>query len=254
MENRLKVLADTYETADFLIGDPSWFMHQVSGAYNQECMAFLAAALSYGSRKQFLPKIQYFLDCSRGETDAWVREGRFIKDIPDDGHCYYRLYTNHNMHIFLSAYRNLLLEYGSLGQYVIKHVKDDCSLNPKNSDVIMTCLEAVKSITEYFQPYETGIIPKNTDSSCKRLCMFLRWMVRDNSPVDLGLWRFIDKKTLIIPLDTHVLQEAANLGLVNCRSASMRTAVQLTERLSVFFPDDPVRGDFALFGLGVNRQ
>ena len=84
--------------------------------------------------------------------------------------------------------------------------------------------------------------------------MFLRWMVRDNSPVDLGLWSdFIDKRTLIIPLDTHVLQEANTLGLLNGKTASMTVAKKLTAKLSLIFPDDPLKGDFALFGYGVNK-
>jgi uncharacterized protein (TIGR02757 family) len=78
-------------------------------------------------------------------------------------------------------------------------------------------------------------------------------MVRDNSPVDIGLWsRFIDKKTLVIPLDTHVLRQAGKLGLMKSSASSMAAAKLLTAKLSEVFPDDPVRGDFALFGLGVN--
>ena len=79
-------------------------------------------------------------------------------------------------------------------------------------------------------------------------------MVRDNSPVDLGLWSsFIDKRTLIIPMDTHVLQEANRLGLINSKTASMSVAIKLSHRLSEIFPDDPMKGDFALFGYGVNH-
>jgi uncharacterized protein (TIGR02757 family) len=85
--------------------------------------------------------------------------------------------------------------------------------------------------------------------------MFLRWMVRDSSPVDIGLWaKFIDRKTLVIPLDTHVLTQAASLGLIISPSASMSTAKKLTSALATIFPDDPVRGDFALFGYGVSQQ
>lgn len=84
--------------------------------------------------------------------------------------------------------------------------------------------------------------------------MFLRWMTRDNSPVDLGLWsRFIDRKTLIIPLDTHVLKQASELGLAKITSPTMNAAKKLTAVLAEVFPDDPVRGDFALFGFGVEN-
>ncbi len=83
--------------------------------------------------------------------------------------------------------------------------------------------------------------------------MFLRWMVRRDSPVDLGLWKWADPASLLIPLDTHVMQEAAKLGLIPPAStASRKTAELLTAALNEAFPGDPCRGDFALFGLGVD--
>ena len=116
---------------------------------------------------------------------------------------------------------------------------------------------AIVGCTKYFNPEgepASLVIPQNTQSSCKRLCMFLRWMVRDDSPVDLGIWSsFIDRKTLIMPLDTHVVQEANRLGLMNTKSTTMSAAKELTRILAKAFPDDPVRGDFALFGYGVNH-
>ena len=84
--------------------------------------------------------------------------------------------------------------------------------------------------------------------------MFLRWMVRKVSPVDLGLWNnIIDQRTLIMPLDTHVIQEANRLGLIKTKSTSMKIACELTEKLRKIFPEDPLKGDFALFGYGINN-
>lgn len=82
--------------------------------------------------------------------------------------------------------------------------------------------------------------------------MFLRWMVRNDSCVDIGLWSgFISKETLVIPLDTHVLSQAKKLGLINSKVASMSAAVKLTEKMKRVFPADPLKADFALFGNGV---
>ena len=79
-------------------------------------------------------------------------------------------------------------------------------------------------------------------------------MVRKDSPVDLGLWNnIIDQRTLIIPLDTHVIQEANRLGLIKTKSTSMKVACELTEKLRKIFPEDPLKGDFALFGYGINN-
>ncbi|WP_315545550.1 TIGR02757 family protein [Prevotella koreensis] len=237
----LKKLAQRYETASFLNGDPSWFMHQVEGKQNQEAFAFIASCLSYGSRKQFFPKIQYILDCSGGNVHEWVKSGYFERDIPDTEDCYYRLYTYSLMNHFLKAYRELILEYGSLGEYL-------------RNNYVIDAFDAIEMITSYFASRGIEVIvPKDTKSSCKRICMFLRWMVRDNSPVDLGLWTFIDKRTLIMPMDTHVLQEACSMGFLNSRSASMSAARKLTAKMAEIFPDDPLKGDFALFGYGVDK-
>ena len=242
VQRDLKQYAAMYETKAFLQGDPSWFMHQVEVAANQEATAFLASCLSYGSRKQFMPKIQWLLDSAGGEVDTWVREGGFEKDLPNgDKGCFYRLYTVGQMNAFLRVYRRLLLEHGSLGEYVKMRASEG--------------LSAVEAICGYFcGEGVSGIVPKNIQSACKRVCMFLRWMVRSGSPVDLGLWaNFIDRRTLIMPLDTHVLAESQRLGLLKCGSATMSTARRLTQSMLEVFPDDPLKGDFALFGYGVNN-
>jgi len=243
MKNTLKRLAETYETTDFLTDDPSKFMHLVSGDRNQEVMAFIASSLSYGSRKQFLPKIQQILDWSNGEVYDWIKSGEFSTELQcDDKRCFYRLYTCAKMHQFFEALQRLLIQYGTLKDYVRLNATDGFT--------------AVAAICRYFADAGIeGIIPKSTDSACKRVCMFLRWMVRKDSPVDLGLWAdIIDRRTLIIPLDTHVLQQSQRLGLITSKAASMNTAVKITKKLLEFFPDDPLKGDFALFGYGVNKK
>ena len=83
----------------------------------------------------------------------------------------------------------------------------------------------------------------------------MRWMVRSGSPVDLGVWEdLIDRRTLIMPMDTHVVQQSMRLGLLKSSSASMSAALRLTSAMSEVFPDDPLKGDFALFGYGVNNK
>lgn len=237
IDTLLRELAEKYETPSFIEGDPSFWMHQVSGAANQEAMAFVAQALAYGSRAQFMPKIGWLLERSGGDMDRWIRSGAFKEDLPAGSKaCYYRLYTVADIHAFLEAYRKLLDDYGTLREYV-----GSCST-----------LEAVGAITRWFG--NTAPVPKDTSSACKRVCMFLRWMVRDGSPVDLGLWASeIDKRTLIMPMDTHVLQQSVRLGLLSSKTASMSAALRLTDRLAQIFPEDPLKGDFALFGEGVNQ-
>lgn len=238
----IKFLADKYETEAFLASDPSQFMHKVSGDANQETMAFIASCLSYGSRKQFFGKIQYLLDASEGNPYEWIGSGRWKEALPDATDCFYRLYTLHDMHTTFCTLASLISEHGSLKAYVNKNAS--------------TGIEAVEAICAYFAGHEAkAIIPKNAKSACKRICMFLRWMVRDGSPVDLGLWSdIIDRRTLIMPLDTHVVQESLRMGLLKSRTASMGTARRLTDAMQEIFPDDPLKGDFALFGLGVDEE
>lgn len=242
VKDTLIQLAEIYETPGFLVNDPSWFMHQVQGLLNQETMAFIASSLSYGNRKMFFPKIERVRQASNGEVYQWVRSGSFLNDIPADDKCFYRLHTNRTFRNYLIVLQQLLLKYKSIGQYVADNSKDGFG--------------AVKSIVDYFSRNGvSGIIPKNTTSSCKRICMFLRWMVRDGSPVDLGIWSsFIDKRTLIMPLDVHVVEEARCMGLFPGRSVSMNAAQKLTLKMKEVFPDDPLKGDFALFGYGVNKD
>ena len=238
----LRRYAAIYETADFLNGDPSWFMHQVEGAANREAMAFVASCLSFGSRKQFMPKIRYLMDSAKGDIDGWIRNGFFERDFACGcQECFYRFFTYGHMHGFLRAYRRLLVEYGTLGECVRREASGDG-------------YAAVSAICRHFaEAGAEAVVPKNAQSACKRVCMFLRWMVRAGSPVDLGLWAdFIDRRTLVMPLDTHVVQQSVRIGLAESASASMSAARRLTQTLLEVFPDDPLKGDFALFGYGVN--
>jgi uncharacterized protein (TIGR02757 family) len=238
----LRRLAAKYENEDFLKGDPSCFMHQVEGDANREATAFIASCLSFGSRKQFLPKIQRLLDLAGGDVDGWIRGGGFEKNFECGcGDCFYRFFTHRHMHDFLCAYRNLLGEHGTLGEYV-------------KSGVGCDGYAAVDAICRYFASAGSEcVVPKNSQSACKRVCMFLRWMVRDGSPVDIGLWSdSIDRRTLVMPLDTHVVQQSVRLGPLHSPATSMNAARRLTAALAEVFPDDPLKGDFALFGYGVN--
>ena len=242
IKRQLQEYADRYEVADFIIGDPSYFMHQVSGVENQETTAFVAQALSYGSRKQFMPKIESLLQASGGDMYNWIKSGKFNSVIKANNHtCFYRLYTNADMNAFLTSCRLLLNEHGSIGNYVRQNAQ--------------TGFEAIDCLCRFFAKHGSGgIIPKDTTSCCKRIAMFLRWMVRTGSPVDLGLWTFISPSTLIMPLDTHVLTEAQSLSLISSRTASMSAAKRLTATLAEVFSDDPLKADFALFGYGVTKQ
>lgn len=237
----LQRYAAQYENEQFLTGDPSWFMHQVVGRKDQETIAFVASCLSYGSRKQFMARIQWLMEQAGDSMHQWVLTGAFRSSLHENSKaCFYRLYTVADIHYLLSELQTMLKDYGSLGEYVRCNAHDT--------------LSAIRALCQFFSTHgHCAPVPKDAASACKRLCMFLRWMVRDHSPVDLGLWAdFIDKDSLIMPLDTHVLQQANRLQLLSSKTASMSAATRLTDSLREVFPGDPLKGDFALFGYGVN--
>ncbi len=94
---------------------------------------------------------------------------------------------------------------------------------------------------------------KDPKAANKKIWMLRRWMVRDDGRVDLGLWKNSDKRDLVIPLDVHVYRQASELGLTRRRSKDILTARDITDSFRELFPDDPAKGDFALFGYGVNN-
>ena len=250
LRHKLLSLANKYEVPDFLNGDPSWFMHQVIGERNQETIAFIASCLSYGSRNVFMPRIQYLLDCSRNEPYKWIKSGKYKLDIPNDDTCFYRLYTNAMMYDLFNALQTMYEVYGDMKNFI------RCHTGHNDDNYQLEAIEAVEAICHYFREQEAvEIVPKNASSSCKRVCMFLRWMVRTDSPVDLGIWSdLISLRSLIMPLDTHVIQQSLQLGLITSKTTSMSVARKLTDKLLEIFPDDPLKADFALFGYGVNQK
>ena len=101
----------------------------------------------------------------------------------------------------------------------------------------------------------TGIFGQKEDRKAanKKINMMRRWMVRDDGKVDLGLWKNTDRRSLVIPLDVHVYSQASALGLTSRRSKDIATAIEITDAFREIFPEDPLLGDFALFGYGVNN-
>ncbi len=255
MHKTLKALADKYEVLSFTEEDPSqflrWYTSQGLPALDAtpavEAASFIAALLAFGSRTQFIPKIRQILetaDKTSGNIKNWLNTRAYRKTFPAGSKKFYRFYSYDDMQIFFDELAALLNKSGSLGQYLkSKWEKADGSPRPQLADLISQAFP------------KSSIVPKGRTSANKRLHMFLRWMVRTNSPVDLGLWSWYPASSLIIPLDTHVMQEAQKLGLLPAKAtASRKTAILLTKKMEEIFPGDPTRADYALFGLGVDQD
>ena len=268
---KLRELADRYEVASFTEEDPSQFLRWYRPEEGRgtvadvEAASFIAAMLAFGSRKQFIPKIREILettDRSLGSVTEWLKQGKYTSDFPRGAAKFYRFYSYDDMQVFFEELGDILKEAGSLGEFVKAKMYDGgvTGVSPvrRGSGRPRSGLERGESVPLLHEILSTSfpksaIVPKGRTSANKRIHMFLRWMVRRDSPVDLGLWEWADPAGLLIPLDVHVMQEAVKLGLIaEGATASRKTAECLTAALAEVFPGDPCRGDFALFGLGVD--
>ena len=206
-----------------------------------EISGFITSWLSYGKRTQIIKTAldihSMFMDwqpykylMSKRWMDCKGREARL-----------YRFYTYGDFHDLLQRLYTVYTFWDSL---------EDAVLDEKFN---------LSGKTPYIYQLQTifdGVfgIPKTSEkSACKRLAMFLRWMIRRDSPVDMGIWERCQPEKLIIPLDTHVHQQALKMGITKRKSADMRTAKEITDYFNDIFPGDPAKGDFALFGYGVNN-
>lgn len=260
-KEKIVELADKYETADFLKKDPSRFMHDFlpekgGSVRDSEIIAFLSANLAFGRREQILAHIQNVVDlmaASKKTPAGWILDGDYEKHFGESRLSFYRMYTFLDMRNFFSNLRNFLRQKETLGEF----------FREKWEIALAECREGEKiflhSVIAGCFCTDCALISRSKSGAAKKLNMFLRWMVRDNSPVDLGLWKWYDKSRLLIPLDTHVMQESVKFGFLEKTSsgkppsASLKTALALSEKMQEYFPGDPARGDFALFGLGADR-
>ncbi len=281
LKHKLISLAEKYEKPEFLKKDPSQFMHRYSDPVQQELVAFLAANMAFGQRAQILSHVQEILSAMGTEPSVWVQNEGYRKFFTKGGSSFYRMYTHTDFILFFDVIKNILRNNASLGEYFrslylkqntvpMQSVQsgqqrqetglDTVNLSPYTATIQKEKLHLSQLICSCF-PKECGLIPHSDTTAAKKLNMFLRWMIRDNSPVDLGLWSsWYSKKDLLMPLDTHVMQQSTNLGILapsssgKPKSATIKTCMELTQIMGTVFPGDPVRADYALFGLGVDNS
>lgn len=241
----LEHLAIKYETADFSNGDPSRVLGKCKGKSpaDTECAAFVTAVLSFGRREQFLPKAKGLLSLLGEHPAKRLSSGKWKEDLPAGENKFYRFYSYNDMRDVFCALQRVINEYGTLGEAVKQGMQRTSPLSGDAAQVISSLFAGCRAVSH------------GPSSAHKRTRMFLRWMVRQNSPVDLGLWTWHSPRDLIIPLDTHVLQSAKRLLLIDSNAkATDKTAREITRVLRQVWPDDPCKGDFALFGWGVETH
>ncbi|MDY2839451.1 MAG: TIGR02757 family protein [Treponema sp.] len=244
LKNKLIELAKKYEVHSFIDADPSQFIYWYKNPEEIELACFVSAMLSFGSRKQFIPKIRSVLETADKSwgIKKWLLSQNYNSDFSKENDAkFYRFYSYADMNSLFCNLEKAVKTDGSLGN-ALKTIYEK---NPEK--------HLMDIISEYFA--ECKIVSHGKNSAHKRTNMFLRWMVRQNSSVDAGLWNWYSPENLVIPMDVHVLQESIKLGLLPENAKADRKSAQLlTNQLKEVFPCDPCKGDFALFGLGVDEN
>lgn len=246
LNENLKRWAEQYETAEFVKNDPVQIPRRYDSRVNIEISAFVTAWIAWGNRKQIIKKADFIdREIFHGapyhyivgtDTQGAAPEWRQYKDSPES---FYRTFTFADFHDLCARLYDVYTSAESMEAAIKK-------THETNGETALSTLQSLFGSVN-------GIPDFETQSACKRLCLFLRWMCRKGSPVDFGLWTVCEPRNLIMPLDMHVHKQAIRLGLTTRRTPDLRTAIEITDRFAEIFPDDPTKGDFALFGYGVNK-
>lgn len=249
LKERLDALAERYNTPEFFIDDPISFPRRYSDPRDIEISAFVTSVISWGRRPMILRNAERIDALMWHEPRRFVLEGD-IEGIGDDN--LHRTFFGRNLRYLLRGLRYIYGRYGSLENFAVA-VGAPATVAPA-----WALAEAVNKVladenARSPRPLEgpSRCLPdKCGDSALKRFNMALRWLVRDDGIVDLGVWKALRPSQLFIPLDVHSARTARALGLLTRNANDRRAVEELTAALRHFRPDDPTVYDFALFGAG----
>ena len=243
----LDKLVEKYETIDFIKDDHVQFPHRFQDKKDIEIAGFISSILAYGSRKVFIKKLDELFSVMQNEPLNFVLNfepkmlGNFnyrfgkVEDFSEIFRILRQLYEQDGglEELFKYGYceRDILKMFQVVSDYFYSRVNSNC----------------VGQGFSFMIPN-----PKN-GGAMKRMSMFLRWMIRDGE-VDLGVWDFVPKSELLIPLDVHVARVSREMGLLKRSSNDFKAVLELMEALKQFDYEDPAKYDFAMFGYGVNKN
>jgi uncharacterized protein (TIGR02757 family) len=253
MIENLKAFLDSkvaqYNQPSFIKNDPVSIPHMFTKKQDIEIMGFWAATLAWGQRVTIINKCKELITLMDGAPYDFIINHE-EPDLKKLLHFKHRTFNDIDTLYFISFFRYHYSNHESL---------EDAFMPPGP-------LKGVEESLNYFRTYffslpdyphrtKKHVSSPSQKSTCKRLNMFLRWMVRkDDCGVDFGIWNNIKPSDLIMPCDLHVDRVARKLNLITRKQTDWQTAIELTERLSEFDPLDPVKYDFALFGLGIDEK
>lgn len=235
-----------YSTSDFIELDPISIPHKFAKKEDVEISAFLISTIAWGNRTSIVLNGNKLMSLMDNAPSDFVRNHQ-PSDLKVFDRFVHRTFNSADVQFFIVALQSIYHLHGGL-EAVFK--VDDVSKNA--FDAILNFRRIFFEI-EHEIRVEKHVSNPAKKSACKRINMFLRWMVRhDKSGVDFGIWKGISPAQLICPLDVHTARVARKLGLLERKQNDRLAAEELTDNLSYFCPHDPVKYDFALFGAGVN--
>ncbi|HTP65035.1 MAG TPA: TIGR02757 family protein [Geobacteraceae bacterium] len=260
---RLKEILDNLYAARspaHLANDPLSFCHRYGDPKDQEIVGLIASSFAYGNVKIILRNLESIFTEMGTSPRAFVEAfepGRGLSLFAGFRH---RFNDGRDLCALLLACRTMIEEADSIGEFFLgchDAVADDItpSLVAFCSAIMAFDYASVFGATGFPEDsYFPFLFPSPaTGSACKRLCMFLRWMVRPADGIDLGLWRDVSPAKLVIPVDAHIRRICGYLGLTSRRQADWRMAREITSALKELDPDDPVKYDFPLCHLGISE-
>jgi uncharacterized protein (TIGR02757 family) len=253
MVDNLKSFLDSkveqYNRPRFIENDPVSIPHLFTKKHDIEIMGFWAATLAWGQRVTIINKCKELIGLMDGAPYDFIMNHEDI-DLKKLLRFKHRTFNDIDTLYFIAFFRHHYTKFDSL---------EDAFIPAGASARVETALNHFR---KYFfslpdHPHRTmkHVSSPSQKSTCKRLNMFLRWMVRnDNRGVDFGIWNKLKPADLICPCDLHVDRVSRKLNLITRKQTDWQTAIELTERLREFDPTDPVKYDFALFGLGIEER
>jgi uncharacterized protein (TIGR02757 family) len=240
--------------------DPISFCHRFEDPLDQEIVGLVASSLAYGNVRSILRSLEAVI------TKMTPSPRRFIEefDMTHSGERFarfkHRFNDSRDLCALFFAARKMIEEADSIGKYFtffydLRAEDLTSTISAFTREVLRMDYSSIFGSREFpADSYFAFFFPSPSDgSACKRLCMYLRWMVRPADGVDLGLWREISPAQLVIPVDAHIKRISSFLGFTSRRQPDWRMAREITVALKEYEPDDPIKYDFSLCHLGISE-
>ncbi|MFN6945903.1 MAG: TIGR02757 family protein [Cytophagaceae bacterium] len=240
-----------FNTSEFIDNDPVCIPHSFTLKQDIEIMGLWSAVLAWGQRVTIINKCRELIRYMDNAPYDFILN-HSDEDLKPLLRFKHRTFNDVDTLYFIHFFKDFYSKHESLEEAFVYGMKDS---DPNIGPGLVGFHKLFFSLEEAPSRTKKHISTPARNSACKRLNMFLRWMVRkDNKGVDFGIWDKIKPSQLICPCDVHVDRVARQLGLIQRKQTDFLTAVELTENLKKFDPEDPVKYDFALFGVGVVGQ